>query len=110
MGKILHINTYKEYQNIATNYPNKYILIYIYSNQCLTCQILNPILEEFIKENYNNNIIFLDVDVNKAKEIVELLDITTYPVFRLYKNNIEVKEIFGTYDNIKEILQEIYNN
>ena len=108
MGKIIHISTYKGYQTITNNYPNKHILIYFYSDDCDTCQTLKPLLNEFIQDEFNDNIIFLKVDVDKSKEIINKLDITTYPVFRLYKNDIELKEIFGTYNNIKEILKEIF--
>ena len=63
-----------------------------------------------MNSDYDSNIIFIKIDIDKSKDISSKLDITSYPVFRLYKNNEQLKEIYGTYDNIDEILLEIFHN
>ena len=104
MNKIVELSALKEYNNWFNLKPNNFIIIYLYSNLCDTCNNLKPKLDKLVYNN-NNNIIFFKINVEEDNELVRYLDITTYPVFRIYKNYIMLQEIFGTYDNIIEILQ-----
>lgn len=110
MSRIIYISNYKEYINLVNKYPNNYLLLYFFSNKCETCINLDPKLDKFLSSDYDSNIIFVKIDIDKSKDISNKLDITSYPVFRLYKNNEQIKEIYGTYDNIDEILEDIYRN
>ena len=104
MNRIKDINTINEYNSWVNNNPNNFIIIYLYSNSCETCNKLEPLLDNF---NCNDKIIFLKINVDESNELIRILDITTYPVFRIYKNNLLINEIFGTYDNIIDILKNI---
>ena len=103
MNKLLEVNTLKEYHNWFNSNPNNFIIIYLYSNLCDTCKKLEPKLEKLVYDN-NNNIIFLKINEDN-NDLIKYLDITTYPVFRIYKNSSLIQEIFGTYNNIIEILK-----
>lgn len=104
MNKIVELSTLKEYNNWFNLKPNNFIIIYLYSNLCDTCNNLKSKLDKLVYNN-NSNIIFLKIDVENDTELVKYLDITTYPVFRIYKNYVMLEEIFGTYDNIIQILE-----
>ena len=105
MDQINIINNLKSYNNILERRKNNYFLIFITSNKCSDLENIYNNLVQNIKET--NNIIFLKINVDNTPDLVNYLDITSYPVFRIYKNNINLKEICGTYNNIKEILNNI---
>lgn len=105
MDQINNINNLKSYNNILERRKNNYFLIYFTSKKCIELdEIYNNIVKN-LKET--NNIIFLKINVDNSPELVNHLDVTSYPVFRIYKNNINLKEICGTYDNIENILNNI---
>lgn len=105
MDQINIINNLKSYNNILERRKNNYFLIFITSNKSNKLDNIYTNLVQNIKET--NNIIFLKINVDNTPELINYLDITSYPVFRIYKNNINLKEICGTYINIEEILNNI---
>lgn len=105
MENINIINNLKSYNNIIEKRPNNYFLVYITSKRC---QDTNTIFSELTNDiNETNNLIFIKIDVDQSPELVKYLDITTYPIFRIYKNNQNLKEICSTYTNIRNILQNV---
>ena len=105
MDNINIINSLKSYNNIIERRKNNYFLIYITSNKFTSLDNIFSNLIENLSET--NNLIFLKIDVDNNSELVSHLDITSYPVFRIYKNNINLKEISGTYTDIETILKNI---
>ena len=106
MNLIQEISSIKEYNNLFNNNPNNLFIIYLYSDNCNTCEKLKPKLNGFLN-NRNNNTFLFKINVDISINLTQVLDITTYPVFRVYKNKILIQEIFGTYDNIIDILESI---
>jgi len=82
---------------------NKLLCFYIYDDNIDTSNIYNLIN----RENYNQNINIFKIN-SKNKELLTYLDITTFPIIKLYKNTKNT-EIFINNKHIKEILNKIFN-
>lgn len=106
---IIEIKNFKEYNKKIKEYSQFLILIYYYDNLCNSNQILEKI-KNVRNNNINNNLVFFKINVSDNKEIVSNIDITSTPVIYFYKNLEKIKSIYGTYENIEEILnKEIFN-
>jgi len=103
-----NISSCQELDNVLNKNYQKNIL-YFYSNRCNTCQELDLELNNFLIKNNNKKIQFIKINIEDSPEIVKNLDITTYPIFRIYNKNVLSREIFGTYSNILEILEKCLN-
>jgi len=87
--------------------PYKVIFIYFFEPFCLTTTNL---VDNFFKDKYDLNKQYLKIQVSNSKKIIEKLDVTTYPVIKIYKNNKEISEIFCTNNTFIDNLEKIYNN
>jgi len=102
-----NIASSKELDNILNKYYHKNIL-YFHSNNCDTCHNIDRKLNNFLIKHVDKKIQFIKINIENSPEIVKNLDITTYPIFQIYDKNLLLREIFGTYSNILEILENVY--
>lgn len=82
---------------------NKLLLFYIYDNNINTKEI--ELL--FERENYNKNINLYKIN-SKSNQLLSLLNITTFPIIKIFKN-FESTEIIISNKNLKNIITNIYN-
>ena len=94
-------------KNLINNFNNlieskKIVIVYFYNRECIKT---NKIFKE-LKEK-NNNVLFLDYDVEneKNKDLLEILEVNIYPYFYIYKNGVKIDQLLGTL-NIKKILSQ----
>jgi len=87
--------------------PYKIIFIYFFDSFCLNTTNL---VDNFFKDKYDLNKQYLKIQVSKSKKIIEKLDVTTYPVIKIYKNNTEINELFCTNNIFIDNLDKFYNN
>ena len=80
----------------------KIVVIHSWNKSCGTCAKQKPILEKAKKDF--ENIIFMNFEQTKNKDIAELLKIDYWTTIVVYKNNKELAREIGLY---KE--QDIYN-
>ena len=99
------INNLKQFDNILKQYSSYILVFYFYTNFCQTSIIQESVLENFIKNMNNNNIIFCKIDIEKAEDLVSYLDITSVPIIYFYKNSKKTDECFGTYVELIDILK-----
>ena len=78
---------------------NDISIIYFFSKDF---NILNIKINE-IKKLYPENINYIDID--KEYDIISKLNIKSAPLFRIYKNNEIIEEIFGNNPDIVNILK-----
>ena len=81
----------------------KLLLFYIYDNNINTKKI--ELL--FERDNYNQNINLYKIN-SKNTELLSLLNITTFPIIKIFKN-FESTEILLSNKNLKNIIDDIYN-
>lgn len=67
---------------------NDQVLIDFYAVWCAPCQELMPIVDK-ISEKYKGTLKVLKIDVDKNKELVKALGISSIPTLFLYKNNVK---------------------
>ena len=101
---MIELNNFKDVDKLLNDRYKYLTLIYIYDND-IKYKNIDTYLK---KENYNNNIKIVMIN-SKHKNIMDNLDITTYPIIRIYKERNIIDEIFCSYDNIKEILKQWIN-
>jgi len=80
----------------------KVVVIHSWNKSCGTCAKQKPILEKAKKDF--ENIIFMNFEQTKNKDIAELLKIDYWTTIVVYKNNKELAREIGVYNE-----QDIYN-
>jgi len=84
----------------------KTVVVYSWNKFCGTCAKQKPILKQAKKDF--ENILFLDFEHTKNKDIAKYLNITFWSTIVVYKNNKEVKKAIGLYnkDDIYSLINE----
>ena len=80
----------------------KIVVIHSWNKSCSTCAKQKPILEKAKKDF--ENVIFMNFEQTKNKDIAELLKIDYWTTIVVYKDNKELAREIGLYDE-----REIYN-
>ena len=80
----------------------KIVVIHSWNKSCGTCAKQKPILEKAKKDF--ENIIFMNIEQTKNKDIAELLKIDYWTTIVVYKDNKELAREIGLYNE-----RDIYN-
>ena len=80
----------------------KIVVIHSWNKSCTTCAKQKPILEKAKKDF--ENVIFMNFEQTKNKEIAKLLKIDYWTTIVVYKNNKELAREIGLYNE-----EDIYN-
>ena len=94
----MDVDEYKRFLNLQ-----KFVIVFFYNKHFSS---LIKKIDKLKKDCENRNMfnVFLYIDVDSNKEIVENLFLKSVPLFRIYHNSEMIEEIFGNYNNITEIL------
>lgn len=77
------------------------VLVDFYTDSCMPCKMLAPVLEELSKEGYS----IAKVDAMNAIEVAQSQGVSTVPTLIFYKKGVEIKKLIGNQtknDLIKE--------
>ena len=80
----------------------KIVVIHSWNKSCITCAKQKPILEKAKKDF--ENVIFMNFEQTKNKDIAELLNIDYWTTIVVYKDNKELAREIGLYNE-----RDIYN-
>ena len=80
----------------------KIVVIHSWNKSCVTCAKQKPILEKAKKDF--ENVIFMNIEQTKNKDIAELLKIDYWTTIVVYKDNKELAREIGLYNE-----KDIYN-
>ena len=80
----------------------KIVIIHSWNKSCGTCAKQKPILEKAKKDF--ENVIFMNFEQTKNKDIAKLLNIDYWTTIVIYKNNKEIVREIGLYRE-----EDIYN-
>lgn len=83
------------------------IFIKFYAPWCGVCQLLSPFIEKLKTDPKNNNIKWIDIDVEANTEIKTAFNINTLPYFTGIKNGKVISE-FST--SKKQTIVELVND
>tara|TARA_B100001996_G_C18320398_1_gene462269 strand:- start:43 stop:414 length:372 start_codon:yes stop_codon:yes gene_type:complete len=84
----------------------KTVVVYSWNKYCGTCAKQKPVLKQ-AKEDFAD-IVFLDFEHTKRKDIAELLNIDYWSTIAIYKNNKQTNLAIGLYkkDDIYSLIKE----
>ncbi|WP_342261654.1 thioredoxin [Spiroplasma endosymbiont of Notiophilus biguttatus] len=93
-SKIQHINSIKEVDQFLQS--KKTTVIDFSAEWCGPCKMLGPRFESVANDTKHNNINFIKVDIDKAKELANKYEIQSIPALIYFnKEGKEVKKTFG---------------
>lgn len=83
---------------------NKLVVINLYADWCMPCEMFRPVLQELDKKYKDAE--FYQVNVDEAKEFVTLNNITATPTLLFYRDGVEKERIVGvkSIDNLSPII------
>jgi len=90
----------EEFESVQND--GKIVVVHSWNKHCNTCSKQKPILEEAKKDF--KNIIFMNFEQNKNKDIAKLLKIDYWTTIVVYKDNKELAREIGLYNK-----EDIYN-
>lgn len=101
--KIVNDDSFKE----TVIDTGKIVLAEFYSDGCVPCKMMSPLLAN-LEEEYEN-IDFVKVNVAFAEETVKRYGVMSSPTILLFKNGIEVKRLKGVQseDCLTDALEEV---
>ena len=100
--KLKIINSIKEFKE---SIKKKHITVYYFYSD--NFELITHEINNILKEMYDTSIFFYCVNVSKNKDIVDFVDLTTFPIFYIYKDSKFIKEIYYSND-IKNTLKNLY--
>lgn len=86
------IFTAADFDTLLAN--NNTLVIDFYATWCMPCKKIQPTLDK-LAEKYAGKITFFRIDVDKAKELTQQLNISGIPVVAAYKNGKELQRLIG---------------
>jgi len=109
-SSIITINNIIEFEQVLNhaNDNNYFILMDAYATWCGPCMKIAPLFDQLSNDiNYNDYVLFTKLDVDTAKDVASLLNITQIPSFFLfYKKNIVKLIQDSDINNVKKMLDE----
>ena len=81
-------------QVILESAGEKPVIIDFFAVWCPPCQAIKPKYHEWAKQ-FEGKVIFCQVDVDQASELVAAMQISAMPTFKFFKNGSEIHSIRG---------------
>ncbi|KAL4804758.1 putative thioredoxin [Aspergillus unguis] len=102
-GKVIQVDNPVIFKALTSSGP---VVVDFFATWCGPCKAIAPVVGK-LSETYEN-VRFIQVDVDKARQIAQEHEIRAMPTFRLYKDGKLVeKAVVG--GNMKELEAEIKN-
>lgn len=73
---------------------NRKIVVDFWAEWCGPCKVLGPIFEE-ISKDYNEDVIFAKVNVDKERDIAAKYNIMSIPTIIIFDNGKEKEKLMG---------------
>lgn len=100
--KLIFINSIKEFKEAI---KKKHVTVfYFYSEKF---EELNIRISNILKDIYDTSIFFYSINIDKNKDIVDFVDLTTFPIFYIYKDSDFIKEIYCS-NKLEQTLKNLY--
>lgn len=86
---------------------DKPVVVKFYADWCGACKMIQPFFEDMAEE-YHNDVTFVEVNADKAKELVEKHNIEGFPTFISFHKNKKMETIVGANKNrLKSHVKEL---
>jgi len=105
-GKVVIIESIDDWNNIVRFHKNNNnLLVCKFSTSwCPPCKMLAPKFNQ-LSLNYNDNVMFLSIDIDKNQEIAEKFNVSSIPTTLIIQNCKVIYTVNGA--NIQEIQENI---
>lgn len=97
-----------KYKDLSLYLNKKYSVVFLYFYEDW-CNSITPIVDSFFKNKYDLKNIYIKVKVSSSQQIVNTLDIETYPIIKIYKHSTLFSQLYCNTKNLSQKLEEIYN-
>ena len=96
MPKLIHIDDKQDLTNLLLQAKNdkKLIVIDFYATWCGPCKMIAPAFEQ-LSQTYQNQAIFVKIDVDQAQDIAMEYKVNAMPTFKIIKDEKEIDSIRG---------------
>lgn len=84
----------------------KKIFIYFYEEWCNN---ITKIIDSFFKEKYDLNKLYVKIKVSKSKDIIDYLDISIFPIIKIYNSYDFKSTLYCNCDDLIGKLNIMYN-
>jgi thioredoxin 1 len=89
---VIKVNLESEFKSCLNN--NDLVICDYTAQWCYPCKIMSPIFEQ-LSEKYNNNSIFIKVDIDELSSVADEQNIVSMPTFKIYIKGKEVNSVIG---------------
>ncbi|WP_233512034.1 thioredoxin family protein [Absiella sp. AM54-8XD] len=102
------VNSISDWNEKVLKATDKPVLVLFGAERCVHCKALHPVLEEALKEEFDDAFHICYVNVDENKDIVEACHVQGIPVVAVYKGGKEVQRFNGErdYDDVCDFLDQ----
>ena len=97
----------EELNQLINDNESKMLVFDLYANWCIPCKILSPIFNS-LSEDYNDQAIFLKVDIDKNPDIAAAFGVRGIPYVVFIRNKKAIYALSGV--NPKESYENVLNS
>lgn len=84
------------------------VIVKFSATWCGPCKMIAPLFHQLSDDPKYKSMIFLDIDVDVAKDIAENFNISAMPTFMAIKNNVKVSEFQGaSKDKLRQMVDSL---
>lgn len=104
---MMNLTSIEEFKQVLEE--NERFIVFFYQEWCPPCKMLKPILCEFMDENPDVLIYFID-NTNDSS-IAKSVNVSSVPTLLLYKNKVLIEEYSGhiSYEDLENAKQELFS-
>ena len=81
-------------KQILESNPQKVLCLYFTATWCGPCKAISPEVDK-LNTAYNDNVLFIKVDVDNFEDLTEECGVSAMPTFVLYKEGKEIDRLQG---------------
>nr|QDY51808.1 thioredoxin [Mimiviridae sp. ChoanoV1] len=81
-------------KQILESNPQKVLCLYFTATWCGPCKAIAPEVDK-LNTSYNDNVLFVKVDVDNFEDLTEECGVSAMPTFVLYKEGKEIDRLQG---------------
>jgi thiol-disulfide isomerase/thioredoxin len=91
--KVYELNSQEQIEQLATQFPDRLIIIDFWAPWCGPCVEMKPIFHEYAQQHQDG--IFISVNIDENESIKELYNIKSIPLFVFIKQHTVIDYLLG---------------
>jgi thioredoxin 1 len=99
---MIKVNNAASFNEEVINEAEKTVLVDFYAEWCMPCKMMEPVLEQFSKENQEVKVVKVNVD--ESQDLAQKYNVMSIPTFYVFKNGKMEQQMIGP--QTKQSLEE----